>query len=195
MAGAEVWFYGTIANEPDALRSLCRRLSKDGRPLHFCRPLRLRRAASSDAARTPLRRRGAGADSAQGDKVKTDRRDAMMLAQTLRAGQLTAVWVPDEALMPRCRRRSSLISTPPMTRCTVTRRAGSSTATTTAGATCRSTSSARPASAGGEAPAREHRRRGRSPRRGGASRRPHPPALAEGAHSLACQLRALPAKS
>jgi transposase len=31
------------------------------------------------------------------DKVKTDRRDAMMLAQTLRAGQLTAVWVPDEA--------------------------------------------------------------------------------------------------
>jgi len=29
--------------------------------------------------------------------VKTDRRDAMMLAQTLRAGQLTAVWVPDEA--------------------------------------------------------------------------------------------------
>jgi transposase len=32
-----------------------------------------------------------------GDKVKTDRRDAMMLAQTPRAGQLTAVWVPDEA--------------------------------------------------------------------------------------------------
>ena len=31
-----------------------------------------------------------------GDKVKTDRRDAMMLAQTLRAGQLT-FWVPDEA--------------------------------------------------------------------------------------------------
>ena len=30
------------------------------------------------------------------DKVKTDRRDAMMLAQTLRAGQLT-FWVPDEA--------------------------------------------------------------------------------------------------
>jgi transposase len=32
-----------------------------------------------------------------GDRVKTDRRDAMMLAQTLRAGQFTAVWVPDEA--------------------------------------------------------------------------------------------------
>jgi hypothetical protein len=39
-----------------------------------------------------------------GDKVKTDRRDAMMLAQTLRAGQLTAVWVPDEpAFLIECR--------------------------------------------------------------------------------------------
>jgi hypothetical protein len=28
-----------------------------------------------------------------GDKVKTDRRDAIMLAQTTRAGQPTAVWV------------------------------------------------------------------------------------------------------
>ena len=32
-----------------------------------------------------------------GDKVKTDRCDATMLAQSLRAGQLTEVWVPDEA--------------------------------------------------------------------------------------------------
>ena len=32
-----------------------------------------------------------------GDKIKTDPRDAMMLAQLLRGGQLTEVWVPDEA--------------------------------------------------------------------------------------------------
>jgi transposase len=32
-----------------------------------------------------------------GDRLKTDRRDAMTLVQTLRAGQLTEVWVPDEA--------------------------------------------------------------------------------------------------
>lgn len=31
------------------------------------------------------------------DKVKTDRRDEMMFAPLLRAGQLTVVWVPDEA--------------------------------------------------------------------------------------------------
>jgi len=58
-----------------------------------------------------LRRGGAGANPRKvGDRVKTDRRDAMMLAQTLRAGQLTAVWVPDEAHerwrdLGRCARR------------------------------------------------------------------------------------------
>ena len=31
-----------------------------------------------------------------GDRVKTNRRDAMSLAKLLRAGELTAVWVPDE---------------------------------------------------------------------------------------------------
>jgi Transposase len=31
-----------------------------------------------------------------GDRVKTDRRDAQSLARLLRAGELTAVWVPDE---------------------------------------------------------------------------------------------------
>src|SRR5216684_2313713 len=30
-----------------------------------------------------------------GDKVKTNRRDAISLAKLLRAGELTAVWVPD----------------------------------------------------------------------------------------------------
>ena len=32
-----------------------------------------------------------------GDKVKTDRRDALKLARLLRSGDLTSVWVPDEA--------------------------------------------------------------------------------------------------
>lgn len=31
------------------------------------------------------------------DKIKTDRRDSLCLAELLRAGELTAVWVPDEA--------------------------------------------------------------------------------------------------
>ena len=32
-----------------------------------------------------------------GDRVKTDRRDAVMLAKLHRAGELTAVWLPDKA--------------------------------------------------------------------------------------------------
>src|SRR5512134_1761993 len=43
----------------------------------------------------------------------------------------------------------------------------------------------RPASLGGEAPALEHRRRSRGEGRGGAPRRPHPAALAEGADRAA----------
>ena len=30
-----------------------------------------------------------------GDRIKTDRRDALILARQLRSGDLTAVWVPD----------------------------------------------------------------------------------------------------
>ena len=33
-----------------------------------------------------------------GDRVKTDRRDAEKLARSYRSGDLTAVWVPDEAI-------------------------------------------------------------------------------------------------
>lgn len=35
--------------------------------------------------------------SKPGDRVKTDRRDAMKLARCYRAGELTSVWVPDQA--------------------------------------------------------------------------------------------------
>ena len=31
-----------------------------------------------------------------GDRVKTNRRDAVSLAKLLRAGEFTAVWMPDE---------------------------------------------------------------------------------------------------
>jgi len=45
-----------------------------------------------------------------GDRVKTDRRDALKLARSYRAGDLTAVWVPDpahEALRDLVRARES----------------------------------------------------------------------------------------
>lgn len=46
-----------------------------------------------------------------GERVKTDRRDAVKLAQYLRAGELTAVWVPDqeqEAMRDMTRARSDM---------------------------------------------------------------------------------------
>lgn len=100
-ASAEVRFFGTIANTPEAIRSMLRKLAKGGPKLHLAYeagPLgyTLFRQATGlghrcDVVAPSLIPRKAG------DKVKTDRRDAMTLAQTLRAGQLTEVWVPDEA--------------------------------------------------------------------------------------------------
>jgi len=100
-ASATVRFYGTIVNTPDALLGLSKKLSKDGQALHFC----YEAGPCGYGVQRQLTRLGHRCDVVApaliprkvGDKVKTDRRDAMMLAQTLRAGQLTAVWVPDEA--------------------------------------------------------------------------------------------------
>ena len=47
-----------------------------------------------------------------GDRVKTDRRDARKLARLLRAGELTAVYIPeatDEAMRDLCRARSDAV--------------------------------------------------------------------------------------
>src|SRR5215217_6094882 len=100
-AGAAVQFYGTLANTPDSLRTLCRKLSRDGQQLHFC----YEAGPCGYGVQRQLGRLGHCCDVVAptliprkvGDKVKIDRRDTMMLAQNLRAGQLTAVWVPDEA--------------------------------------------------------------------------------------------------
>ena len=100
-ASASVQFFGTIANTPEAIRSMLRKLGKGGQKLHLtyeAGPLgyNLYRLSTGlghrcDVVAPSLIPRKAG------DKIKTDRRDAMMLAQLLRAGQLTEVWVPDEA--------------------------------------------------------------------------------------------------
>ena len=47
-----------------------------------------------------------------GERVKTDRRDARKLARLLRAGELTAVYIPDardEAIRDLCRARSDAV--------------------------------------------------------------------------------------
>jgi len=95
----EVRDYGRIANTPTALDRLARKLSREGVKLRFCyeagpcgygiqRHLSARGHECVVVAPSLIPRRA-------GDRVKTDRRDAASLARLHRAGELTAVWVPD----------------------------------------------------------------------------------------------------
>ena len=94
----EVREYGRIANTSAALDRLLRTLG-DGMKLRFCyeagpcgygihRRLSARGHECVVVAPSLIPRRA-------GDRVKTDRRDAASLAKLHRAGELTAVWVPD----------------------------------------------------------------------------------------------------
>jgi transposase len=92
--------YGTIANDPSAIRKLMARL---GSP-----DIRLRVAYEAGPTGYALHRQltTLGVECMvvapslipvrPGDKVKTDRRDALKLARLLRSGDLTPVWVPDQ---------------------------------------------------------------------------------------------------
>ncbi len=93
--------YGTIVNTPAAVQTLAAKLARGGRDLHFCYEAgpcgygiqRQLSAAGYDCvvvAPSLIPRK-------PGDRIKTDRRDAINLAKLHRAGELTAVWVPDEA--------------------------------------------------------------------------------------------------
>ena len=93
--------YGTIANDPSAIRTLMTRL---GGP-----EVQLRVAYEAGPTGYGVHRQltSSGIEcmvvapslipKRAGDKVKTDRRDALKLARLLRSGDLTSVWIPDEA--------------------------------------------------------------------------------------------------
>src|SRR4029077_2033713 len=95
----EVREYGRIANTAGALDRLVRKLGREGVKLRLCyeagpcgygiqRHLSARGHECVVVAPSLIPRRA-------GDRVKTDRRDAASLARLHRAGELTAVWVPD----------------------------------------------------------------------------------------------------
>ena len=96
---SEVRDYGRIANTPAALRRLAHKLDREGVTLRLCyeagpcgygiqRQLSALGQECIVAAPSLIPKR-------PGDRVKTDRRDAASLAKLHRAGELTAVWVPD----------------------------------------------------------------------------------------------------
>ena len=99
--GGEVRQLGVFENRPEILNKVVLRLGKGGRRLSFC--------YEAGPCGYGLHRllTGYGPECAviapslipmkAGDRVKTDRRDALMLAKLHRAGELTAIWVPDAA--------------------------------------------------------------------------------------------------
>lgn len=98
--GGEVRYVGEIANTPEAMIKLVRQLGKGGTKLSFCyeagpcgygvyRQLQGLKQACLVVAPSLIPKKA-------GDRVKTDRRDSLSLARLHRAGELTAVWVPDE---------------------------------------------------------------------------------------------------
>jgi transposase len=99
--GGEVRYMGEIGNTPEAITKLVRQLKKGDAQLSFCyeagpcgygihRQLTDLGWDCQVVAPSLIPKKA-------GDRVKTDRRDSMMLARLHRAGELTAVWVPDDA--------------------------------------------------------------------------------------------------
>jgi transposase len=109
--GGEVRQLGVFENRPEVLSKLAARLSNKNRRISFCYEAGpcgygLHRLLTSDGhdcvvvapSLIPMK---------AGDRVKTDRRDALMLAKLHRAGELTPIWIPDaahEAIGPWCGR-------------------------------------------------------------------------------------------
>ncbi len=92
--------YGTINATGAAVSKLAGKLSESGSALRFCyeagpcgyevyRQLRALGHACAVVAPSLIPRR-------PGDRIKTDRRDALSLARLHRNGELTSVWVPDK---------------------------------------------------------------------------------------------------
>lgn len=91
--------YGKIAHTPAAVMALAAKLARTGRTLQFC----YEAGPCGYGIQRQLTRAGHGCavvapsliPRKPGDRIKTDRRDAVNLAKLHRAGELTPVWVPD----------------------------------------------------------------------------------------------------
>jgi transposase len=95
----EVRSLGTIANREDSIRKFIRKLGSpqqlracyEAGPTGFVLYWQLTQLGVECAVVAPSL-----VPKKPGDRVKTDRRDALKLARSHRSGDLTAVWVPDE---------------------------------------------------------------------------------------------------
>jgi transposase len=97
----DVRAFGQIANTPAALSRLLTKLIQPGRALRFCYEAGpcgygIQRQLS-DAGHDCVVVAPSLIPKKPGDRIKTDRRDANNLARLHRAGELSAVWIPDPA--------------------------------------------------------------------------------------------------
>jgi transposase len=102
LPGGEVRYFGKITNDAAALDRVIKRLRENGRQLMVCyeagpcgygiyRRLNSKRGVACQVVAPSLIPRRPGV------RVKTNRRDCLMLAKLLRAEELTPAWVPDAA--------------------------------------------------------------------------------------------------
>ena len=117
--GGEVRFLGDVASSSARVERLIRKLAERYDKLHFCyeagptgyglyRQIRELGHECTVVAPSLIPRK-------PGERIKTNRRDAVSLARLLRAGELTAVWVPDathEAVRDLVRARAAAGSAP-----------------------------------------------------------------------------------
>jgi transposase len=113
----EIRFLGEIDNTPEATAKLVKKLAGKHQRLTFCyeagptgyglyRQITAMGHTCLVVAPSLIPKR-------PGDRVKTNRRDALSLARQLRAGELTAVWVPDprhEAMRDLTRARGAAVA-------------------------------------------------------------------------------------
>ena len=116
--GGEVRYLGEVASSEESMRRLVKRIAAKHDRVHFCYEAGptgygLYRLITSlghpcvVVAPSLIPRK-------PGDRVKTNRRDAVALAKLLRAGELTPVWVPDEgheAIRDLVRARAAAVET------------------------------------------------------------------------------------
>lgn len=96
----EPTYYGEIPNNADAIRKLMKKVVNDGETVSFC----YEAGPCGYEVYRQLTDLGQRCDvvapslipKKSGDRVKTDRRDAITLTRLYRAGELTPVWVPDK---------------------------------------------------------------------------------------------------
>jgi transposase len=108
-------YYGEIPNTSEAIKKLIKKLASNGEKVSFCYEAG---PCGYDVYRQ-LINLGQRCDvvapslipKKSGDRVKTDRRDSNTLTRLYRAGELTAVWVPDreqEAIRDLTRAREDM---------------------------------------------------------------------------------------